>query len=459
VPTEQYGLPAARILRFLDRLAAEHVCMHGFILSHHGATVAEGYWQPFLAALPHRMFSVSRSMTSLAIGILVQKGFLCLEDRITAFFPEKLSIQVPGPLQRLTLRDMLRMATCHAVTTYRPAVDDEWARTFFTVPPTHEPGTVFAYDTSASQVLAALVEKLAGMPILDFLQQNLFNFIGATGPKRWLRDPSGTSQGGTGLLMTLRDLDKAAGFCMGDGSGIIPTEYLRAATGMQIETPMRDNPEECYGYGYQFWRTRNGFSMYGLGGQMAICVPDKQLSLCTTADTQLDPYGVQRIYDAFFEELEPYVTENMLLEDEESNLALAKRLDGLTLPVLPNDPTFAWEARGLYRIASGSVGWTALELEPGVLSLYHGTACKRIAFGVGNMVHGYFPGSQEPCIASAGWFAPGSLRIRCHIIGDMPCGVDLLLVFAGKSVTIQQKRVHDLITEGKTNGISRLPRD
>ena len=452
----QPGVPAARVLRFLDRLEKENVTMHGFILSVGGRVAAEGYWKPFSAGQPHRMFSVSKSVTALAVGILAGRGMLSLGDRIADQFPELLPPRVPETLARLTISDMLRMATCHCAATYRPGVDENWARTFFTVPPTNEPGAVFAYDTSAAQVLAALVEKRTGMPLLSFLEQALFTPIGATGPKRWLTDPSGVSQGGTGLLMTLRDLDKVAAFCMGGGGGIVPREFLRAATAKQIETPMRDNPEERHGYGYQFWRTRNGFSMYGLGGQLAVCVPDRQLSLCTTADTQLEPYGVQRIYDAFFEEI--------VAQDEPAprggdgaETLLARRLSSLALPPAPNQPAFARETPGTYRVQTGTMGWKRLRLEQGALYLENHTCWKELRFGLGVWAHGLFPGGAEPCIASAGWIAPGSLKLVCHVIGDTPCGVEMLLFCKDRTLTMQMKRVHDPITDGFEGVCSAAP--
>jgi hypothetical protein len=393
------------------------------------------------------MFSVSKSVTSLAIGILLGRGMLSLEDPIIKHFPEMLPAAVPGPLARTTIRDMLRMATCHSSATYHPARDDNWARTFFTVPPTNEPDAVFAYDTSASQVLAALAEKLTGMPLLTFLEQNLFAPIGANGPKRWLKDPSGVSQGGTGLLMTLRDLHQIALFCMGNGGGIVPADYLKAATAKQTETLMRDQPEETYGYGYQFWRTRDGFSMYGLGGQLAICVPDKQLCLCTTADTQLDPCGVQRIYDAFFEEIAPC----MASEPDSRKAAgpeLSARLAALSMPVVLNHADCAQALQGIYRVDCGTMCWKSLKLERNALSLTDGSGWKRLPFGIGEWIHGVFPATAEPCVASAGWAAPGNLKILCHVIGDTPCGAEILLSLNGHRVTVQMKRVNNPITEG-----------
>ena len=107
--------------------------------------------------------------------------------------------------------------------------------------------------------------------------------------------------------MSLRDLGKTAQLLLDGGRGLIPEDYLRRATQKQIGTPFQPIPEERLGYGYQFWRVRDGYMFYGMGGQLALICPDKQMILCTIGDTQLDPLGTQNIHDAFFEELVPAV--------------------------------------------------------------------------------------------------------------------------------------------------------
>ena len=146
-----------RIDNFIRRLQREDVCMHGFILSVGGEIKATAYYAPFAEGQPHRMYSVSKTMTALALGILMEEGKCALDDHIVQYFPDYLP-QEPDPrLMRLKIRDMLRMATCYRATTYREGVDENWARPFFTAASTHEPGTVFHYDTGCSQVLSVLV--------------------------------------------------------------------------------------------------------------------------------------------------------------------------------------------------------------------------------------------------------------------------------------------------------------
>ncbi len=441
------GIPAAAVSRMLDRWEESEVCMHGFILMRDGQTAAQGYWAPIREGVPHRMFSVSKSMTSLAVGLLEADGKLRLSDPICDYFPDKLPDAVPGPLRRLTIRDMLRMATCHRFTTYKIASDPDWTRTFFTVPPTHEPGTVFCYDTSASHTLAALAERLTGMPLLRFLQARLFDGIGAADEKTWLADPVGVSQGGTGLVMTLRDLAKTAAFCLDFGKGTALEGYLRQATARQIETPLQERLEERFGYGYQFWRVRNGgFCMYGMGGQLAVCLPEQKTVLCTVADTQLDPNGVQKIYDAFWQEIWP-----CLLSGAPSRRgggeALTERLHTLAVRPVGNDLAFAGPRGREYALDSNAAGLRVLCLRDGELAFENASGRHTLPFGIGSWASSVFPDSRQPCIASGGWIAPGMFRLQCHLIGDSPCGMELLVGFSGDDVTVQMRSVRNSLTQ------------
>ena len=150
---------ATRVENFVSRLKRESVCMHGFILDVQGEVKATAYYPPFEEGKAHRMYSVSKSMTALAIGLLLDEGKISLDDRIADYFRDFLPEKPDARLMRLKIRDMLRMATCYRATVYRET-DDDWTKPFFTAEPTHEPGTVFHYDTGCSQVLAALVARL-----------------------------------------------------------------------------------------------------------------------------------------------------------------------------------------------------------------------------------------------------------------------------------------------------------
>ena len=418
------------ILSFLKELEGKG--LHGFVLTLRGETLAEGYCAPFCAEQPHRLYSVSKSVVSLAIGLLADEGRLSLDAPIVRYFPEWVDERTPAMLREVTLRHMLTMSTCYDRAQYSPLGDEDWTRPFFYGEPTHPAGTLFHYDTSASQVMCALVERLTGERILSFMQRRLFDRIGMDGEKRWLTDRAGTSQGGTGLMMTLRDYAKLADFCMSDGRGILSEGYLRAATGWQIATDERSAPEERHGYGYQFWRMREGFYMYGLGGQMALCLPERQLALCTTADMMLSSTGVQPVFDAFFRHLAGI---DKLPSDAEDAAALSAYLSGMRLAPMPGKRGL----RGCTHIAltQTQLAMTALTITDDALVFRVGGQDYALPCAPETWREGVFPGTAQRCISSGGWVSESRYVMHCELCDEFVCPMELYLTVNGDRAALR----------------------
>ena len=437
-------IAARSILNFIDRLERENVCLHGFELRERGEVRAEGYYAPFKKGQPHRMYSVSKSMVGLAVGILADEGKLTLDDPIVKYFPDKIHAEPDERLKRLTIRDMLRMATCFKKTTYREGIDYCWSDSYFTAKPSHEPGALFNYDTSCSQVLCEMCQRVSGEGMLEFLTERVFAPLGATDEKRWLTDPSGIPTGGTGLIMSLRDMAKVAQCVLDGGRGILPEWFVREAISCKIATGDRPNPEERFGYGWQIWRTRSGWAMYGMGGQMAIACPQEGLLLCTIADTRLDPYGVQRLYDAFYDEIVAHPDETDTAEDE---AALCAKLAALTCAAVPHVPG-AWDTTfRAYDMEENTCGLARVEIEDGCVRMLwqdaaHAFAWK--AFGV--CCEGAFADTAVPCLTSAGLTAQGALLVRCQLIGDAPCGLEITLSEVSGTLSVRMLKSSDPMT-------------
>ncbi len=431
---------AERVDSMVARLKKEDVNMHGFLLTVNGREKAKAYYAPFREGRPHRMYSVSKTMTCIAVGMLMEDGKLRLDDRICDYFRDWLPDQPSDWLLALTIRDMLRMATCYRHTAYREGVDENWARAFFTGTPDHAPGAVFYYDTGCSQALAALVKRLSGQEVIDFLEDRLFSPLGCEDERYWLRDPSGCCQGGTGLCMSLRDLHRVALCVLSGGEGLIPRWFAEEMGKKHIETLLQTNEEERYGYGWQCWRTRAGFSMYGLGGQLAVICPAKKTVFSTIADTRLDPVGVQRIYDAFFEEVYPYI-------GKEDMAPVALRLKTGALPVkkkfaLPESPRYVFPDENPLQLKS-------LQLKGDCLYYENARGQVMLPFGRGKNLEIAYPGWHHvPALASGGWVEEGLLRVRCWAVGEAPCGFDMLIHFRDSCVTVQCRKSFDPVTAG-----------
>lgn len=239
--------------------------------------------------------------------------------------------------------------------------------------------------------------------------------------------------------MSLQDLHKTALLIMRRGDGLLPGWYLSEMVKRKVDTDFRQPPEERHGYGWQFWRTRAGYAMYGMGGQLAIICPQQRMVLCTTADTRLNPNGVQRLYDAFFEELYPYAA-----QADVPALHYDRQMD--SLPQQQGHP----EARdGVYTFPPNMLGLVSMALSGEQLHIHNARGKGTLTFGFGCNAHGSFPGwPGTPSLASGAWLSGGRLRLRCYAVGDTPCGIELLLSFKGNSLTVQASRSNSYLTEG-----------
>lgn len=455
---EETGIPGECIIRLISRLQKRQIPMHSLLLMHHDKLVFEGYYAPLTAHSLHRMFSISKSFTSIAIGLLIDEGRLSLEDPIIKYFPEKLpdKYSIHPWIARMTIKDMLMMRSCHASTTYKLDMTSDWVASFFTTPPTHPPGTLFHYDTSAAHTLCALVEKLTGQNMLDYLKQKL-HILGLSEESYMIKDPFGVSMGGSGLVALPIDMMKFGYFIahrgLVHGKQLLSSSYIDMAvsplTANCVTAPL---PSEAQGYGLQFWRNeRNGFTCYGMGGQLIIFLPDYELICVTTADTQSIQGGNQQIYDALYEELLPNIQEQATPHSTSSEQQLRQTLSSLAIKPLENAKnTFIKNAcipESLYPVngktyyvqnqASDFQSFSVVFKEnTGILSFTCKNTPYSVSFGMGAMQTGSFPIYNLWYAASGAWLFDGTLLIQVHIIDAYVGIVQFQLSFQDDSLTI-----------------------
>lgn len=310
---ESCGIPSEAIVAFEDALKKLRVRIHGYMMLSGKKLLAERYYAPYNKDSLHRMYSVSKSFTALAVGLLIKNGLVSLDDKICDHFPEKLPEEGAHPwCEEMTIRDMLTMRTCYGSTTFKRYGSNDWTESFFRVEPDHIPGTVFSYDTSSSHVLAALVEKLTGMTMLDYMRREMLDELGFSKEAYMIPDPVGVSQGGSGMMSTLRDMACVAYLCnqygVLDGEELLPMDFMKAATSNQVPTDLNAKLDEQCGYGYFIWMPREeGFTFFGMGGQLAVCFPKYDFCYVTMADVIGSPCGVQLLHDCFYQTVYPYL--------------------------------------------------------------------------------------------------------------------------------------------------------
>ena len=401
---EAQGISSKALERFVDKLKEQKIPVHSILMARHGHMIMEAYYQPYDKEKLHRMFSETKSYTSLGIGLLVSDGVIRLEDKICQYFPEYLPGEVHPWLEEMTIKDMLRMETCHNMTTYKKtSTTENWVRSFFQTVPTHRPGQIFMYDTSASHTLCALVEKLTGQKLLDFLKDRILRQIGFSEESYIMEDPFGVSMGGTGLMAKPTDMLKVGLMLLNggkdpddygkeDGRQVYPKEYLDQALKFQTSTIMSSLRD--WGYGFQFWKMPdNGFAMIGMGSQDTMCFPEQDMVITMTSDTQGIPNGSDMILNLIRTEIFEQLSDQPLPELGETEQKLWKeKLEKLELPVLED-----WGGENVsqmvngkdYKFYANQEGFYRMHLsfetdQTGVLEYENECGSHQILFGMGN---------------------------------------------------------------------------
>lgn len=472
VTVQEARVPREAVVKFQKRLEQERVLLHGFAMLDEGKLLAEEYYAPFTTDTLHRMFSVGKSFVSLAIGLLQEEGKLSLDDCICDYFTDKEKVTesecryIPEEtdtriysykemhpwLQQLTIRQMLAMTTCHAKTTYK-LFDGDWVESFFRIQPTNLPGAVFSYDTSSTHVLSALVEKLSGMKLIDYLRVKAFDKIGFSKEAYFMPDPAGVSQGGSGLNCKLRDLLAVAELVLNqgvyNGEQLLPVHYLEDATAFQISTQQQPAYDEQLGYGYQIWRGRHScFYFYGIGGQLAVCLPKEQFILVTMGNTLENKNGIKCIFDAFFEEIYPYLSEKC--DGTDCKAESCCKVNAGKLPNVPVDVTstpkyfvngkeYAFE-KNMLEISDLQLN---LEKDCGQLKLTKEGRDFTLIFGMDEYQKGTFPWTGAECHCQGAWVMEDMFFIRCYILGPDMANLYICLRFTESGVTVKMTKGAD----------------
>lgn len=346
ITPEQAGISSRTVSSFIKKLEKRGAFTHGLLFMRNGKIFTEAYWQPFHQEFSHRMYSQTKSLVSLAIGLLEEEGKLTLEDKIAAHFPEKIDGELPAYLGEQTVREMLLMTTAGMPYSWFLAGDKDRTHLYFNDDrKTHPSGTLWQYDSAGSQVLCSLVEKLSGKTLLDYLKEKLFNEMGCFQSATVLKAPNGDSWGDSAMVCTLRDMAAVGQLVMNygvwKGKRLMNERYLREATSKRT-----DNTETVHystyhqGYGYQIWRVcGNGFAFVGMGDQLTVCYPDKGLLFACVSDNQgagnlIREAILANLEDMFVDEIK----DEALPENAEAQAELQALIEGLQLRSLQGEP-------------------------------------------------------------------------------------------------------------------------
>ncbi len=458
---EIQGVDSAGIAAFLDDVNENVNYLHSLILLRHGQVVAEGYWSPYNATDPHIMFSLSKSFTSTAVGLAVNEGRLKVTDPVISFFPDELPPEISDNLAAMQVQHLLSMSTGHADDTMQAlhsAKDKTWVQAFLAWPVVYRPGTHFLYNTGATYMLSAIVQKLTGQTLLEYLQPRLFGPLGIENPP-WENSPEGINTGGFGLSITTRDIARFGQLYLQkgrwEGQQLIPQAWVEEATASHISNSSRTNIDWKQGYGYQFWRCRHGaYRGDGAFGQYCVVMPEQDAVLAITSGL-LD---MQQVLNLVWEHLLPAMKSGPLPVNPAASEALEEKLKKLAIPTInlpAASPTAARVSGKKFGVAGNEFGINSVTLdfspEGGGLTFTTGEEQSQVAFSYGKWQKGitklFHPGPRKYA-ASAGWLDGQTLVVQLFYltavqgevpalhVGRIPFGLTLTCRFEGDSVTI-----------------------
>lgn len=288
---ESLGISSAAILSFVDAVNEKVGGLHSFMLLRHGKVAAEGWWTPYKPGNPHMLFSLSKSFTSTAVGLAVTDGKLTVEDKVISFFPDSLPAKMDPNLAEMRVKHLLTMSTGHdkdATGGTAGAKDGDWVKAFLALPVENAPGSKFVYNSAATYMCSAIVQKLVGKPIVEYLKPRLFDPLGIQG-QTWESCPKGINCGGWGLSIKTEDIALFGQLYLQkgkwDGKQLVPEKWVDQATTKHISNGDPATPNDwAQGYGYQFWRARHNFYRGdGAFGQYCIVMPDRDAILAITS--------------------------------------------------------------------------------------------------------------------------------------------------------------------------------
>ncbi|MCL6458167.1 MAG: beta-lactamase family protein, partial [Gorillibacterium sp.] len=190
---ELQGMASGAISNFLTAIQQQGIELHSVMVVRHGHVLAEGWWAPYQAGRPHLLFSLSKSFTSTAIGLAIAEGLLSLDDTVLSFFPEEAPAEIPANLATMQIRHLLMMGTGQAKDTMdalKQHPDVSWVKSFLQCPVEYEPGTHFTYNSGATYMLSAILSKVTGASLLEYLEPRLFKPLGILNPT-WESCPRG----------------------------------------------------------------------------------------------------------------------------------------------------------------------------------------------------------------------------------------------------------------------------
>jgi CubicO group peptidase (beta-lactamase class C family) len=418
------GVDARGVLAFLDAVEAKGLDFHSLMLLRRGHVLAEGWWAPYRADLPHLLYSLSKSFTSTAIGIAQYEGLLSVDDYVVSFFPEKVPKDALAHVREMKVCHLLAMASGHASDTWPnlSACQGDIVAAFLSTPPEHAPGTFFCYNQGCTYTLSAIITKVSGQRLVDYLQPRLLGPLGIR-EANWVQTKDGIDQGFSGLHVVTESVAKLGQLYLQhgrwQGRQLVPQKFVAEATSKQVATTHHPEGRDWrHGYGYQFWVCRHGaYRGDGAFGQFCVVVPEAQAVMVCTAQVS----EMQDQLNLFWEHLLPALS-GQGPSGSRADQDLAERLGQLSAPLVASCASTSPLADTVTVPSSEALdpyvaGVTEARLEPAgagtVLGVVVNGTEHRFDLQTGRWAEGQLPGlrlHRQQVAISGAWTAADDFR-------------------------------------------------
>ena len=478
---ESRGIYSAELEKILRELDAAGVPIHSFFVARGFEVVFDAYWAPFNENTLHRMNSVTKSFVALGIGMLIDEGRINLSDKVIDYFPEIEREGLDASQLSLTVENLLTMRTG-----YRPIGNGHWVRDreydrirrFFSRTPQTEINDSFYYDSTGSYILGVIVERLTGGSFVKYIQHKCLDDLGFSTDADCIKGGEGYSWSDSGLLCTTKDLYRYARLlALGgeiDGVRYISEDFARDAVSSKASTEV--NAEyKSYGYGYQIWKAKyDGFMFLGMGAQILIYIPKRDLYVACTADTQPDEKYREKIVDLMYELIDADYERcaDSLPEDNAAYASLYEYKENLKLVSMPKckmPEKYKDFTTSAYKCDENPMGITEFSFEfgdcSGIFRYTNAQGDKEIPFGFGHNEFslfgedGYFDmeigvspdGHRYPIATSAMWQSECELVITVQFIGRHLGGDIITVRFDSDTAVLKMKKTTNCFLD-KYNG-------
>lgn len=332
---EAQGMNSDELAAMLAFIDDESLPIDGIVVVRGGAIVAEAYVFPYRQSTQHRLYSVTKSVTSAVTGIALDQGLLDgLDETMLSFFPGRSVDHLDDAKRAIVLEDLLTMRSGlewddGMTLTYELASQPDWIEFVLDRPMEAEPGREFHYHNGVPVVIAAIVQQVAGVPMADYAQTMLFDPLGIEpDDTTWEPASQGITNGSWGLFMTPRDMAKFGYLYLNegqwDGQQIVPATWVETSTQPQLSLGTGE------GYGYLWWTHPGYYAAQGLFGQYIIVVPEDGLVVVFTSNLQTGADWPLRLLEQYI--LPAVQSDDALPADPDGAARLAAAAEALAEP-------------------------------------------------------------------------------------------------------------------------------